>query len=59
MYIKQRGVLFADNNTGILSRITLLFSQKGFNIETITCSAACIPSVSIMTIAAYENDSHI
>lgn len=52
-------VLFVDNNSGVLNRITLLFSQKGFNIETITCSVTCIPSISRMTIVTEGNDDHI
>ncbi|EKV56876.1 acetolactate synthase small subunit [Brachyspira hampsonii] len=52
-------VLFVDNITGVLNRITLLFSQKGFNIETITCSATCVPSISRMTIVTEGDDSHI
>ena len=58
---KQRRVLvlFVDNNAGVLNRITLLFSQKGFNIETITCSVTCVPSISRMTIVTEGDDTHI
>lgn len=58
---KQRRVLvlFVDNNSGVLNRITLLFSQKGFNIETITCSVTCVPSISRMTIVTEGDDLHI
>ncbi|WP_295162143.1 acetolactate synthase small subunit [uncultured Brachyspira sp.] len=61
MYNNQRRVLvlFVDNSSGVLSRITLLFSQKGFNIETITCSVTCVPSISRMTIVTEGDDSHI
>lgn len=52
-------VLFVDNSAGVLNRITLLFSQKGFNIETITCSVTCVPSISRMTIVTEGDDSHI
>ena len=61
MNSKQRRVLvlFVDNSSGVLNRITLLFSQKGFNIETITCSVTCVPSISRMTIVTEGDDSHI
>ncbi|AEM22695.1 MULTISPECIES: acetolactate synthase small subunit [Brachyspira] len=58
---KQRRVLvlFVDNSSGVLNRITLLFSQKGFNIETITCSVTCVPSISRMTIVTEGDDTQI
>lgn len=58
---KQRRVLvlFVDNCSGVLNRITLLFSQKGFNIETITCSVTCVPSISRMTIVTEGDDTQI
>lgn len=61
MYNKQRRVLvlFVDNSSGVLNRITLLFSQKGFNIETITCSVTCVPSISRMTIVTEGDDTQI
>ncbi|WP_295156617.1 acetolactate synthase small subunit [uncultured Brachyspira sp.] len=61
MEAKQRRVLilFVDNSSGVLNRITLLFSQKGFNIEMITCSVTCVPSISRMTIVTEGDDSHI
>ena len=52
-------VLFVDNSSGVLNRITLLFSQKGFNIETITCSVTCVPSISRMTIVTEGDDTQI
>ena len=61
MNSKQRRVLvlFVDNSSGVLNRITLLFSQKGFNIETITCSVTCVPSISRMTIVTEGDDTQI
>ncbi|WP_300365870.1 acetolactate synthase small subunit [Brachyspira sp.] len=61
MEVKERRVLvlFVDNSSGVLNRITLLFSQKGFNIETITCSVTCVPTISRITIVTECDDSHI
>ena len=52
-------VLFADNNSGVLTRISLLFSQKGFNILSITASITCIPNISRITIVTEGDESQI
>lgn len=43
-------VLFVDNNPGVLTRISLLFSQKGFNILSITASITCVKNITRITI---------
>ena len=52
-------VLFVDNSSGVLTRICLLFSQKGFNILSITCSVTCYPNISRMTIVTEGDESQI
>lgn len=52
-------VLFADNNSGVLTRICLLFSQKGFNILSITASITCIPNISRITIVTEGDESQV
>ncbi|RKF21384.1 acetolactate synthase small subunit [Alginatibacterium sediminis] len=45
-----------ENESGALSRVTGLFSQRGFNIETLTVSATEDPTLSRMTITSYGDD---
>lgn len=52
-------VLFAENSSGVLTRVCLLFSQKGFNILSITCSVTCYPNISRMTIVTEGDESQI
>lgn len=52
-------VLFVDNSSGVLTRICLLFSQKGFNILSITCSVTCYPNISRMTIVTEGDEAQI
>ena len=52
-------VLFVDNSSGVLTRISLLFSQKGFNILSVTASVTCIPNISRLTIVTEGDESQI
>lgn len=52
-------VLFAENSSGVLTRVCLLFSQKGFNILSITCSVTCYPNISRMTIVTEGDEAQI
>ena len=52
-------VLFVDNSSGVLTRVCLLFSQRGFNILSITCSATCYPNIARMTIVTEGDESQI
>lgn len=42
--------ILADNNAGVLSRITGLFSRRGYNIESITAGVTADPRYSRITI---------
>lgn len=44
--------LLVDNNAGVLSRITGLFSRRGYNIESITAGATFNPQITRITIVA-------
>ena len=44
--------LLVDNNAGVLSRITGLFSRRGYNIESITAGATFNPQITRITIGA-------
>ena len=52
-------VLFVDNSSGVLTRVCLLFSQRGFNILSITCSATCYTNIARMTIVTEGDESQI
>ena len=41
--------LLVDNNSGVLSRITGLFSRRGYNIESITAGVTADPRLTIVT----------
>ena len=44
--------LLVDNNAGVLSRISGLFSRRGYNIESITAGVTADPRYSRITIVA-------
>lgn len=44
--------LLADNTSGVLSRISGLFSRRGYNIESITAGVTADPLISRITIVA-------
>jgi acetolactate synthase-1/3 small subunit len=45
-----------ENETGALSRVSGLFSQRGFNIESLTVAETSDSSLSRMTIVSTGND---
>ena len=45
-----------ENETGALSRVSGLFSQRGFNIESLTVAQTNDPSLSRMTIVSSGDD---
>lgn len=48
--------LLADNTSGVLSRISGLFSRRGYNIESITAGVTTDPRYSRITIVASGDD---
>ncbi len=48
--------LLADNRSGVLSRITGLFSRRGYNIESITAGVTADPRFSRITIVTNGDD---
>lgn len=49
--------VLVDNESGVLSQISRLFSRKGFNIESLAVGATDDPAVSRMTIEVLTNDN--
>ena len=52
------GVL-VSNEPGVLSRVSGLFSRRGFNIERLAVGPTLDPEVSRITIAVLGDDAHI
>ena len=48
--------LLADNTSGVLSRISGLFSRRGYNIESITAGATADPRYTRITIVTKGDD---
>lgn len=48
--------LLTDNTSGVLSRISGLFSRRGYNIESITAGNTADPRFSRITIVTYGDD---
>lgn len=48
--------LLVDNTSGVLSRISGLFSRRGYNIESITAGVTADPSITRITIVALGDD---
>ena len=50
--------VLVDNESGVLSQISRLFSRKGFNVESLAVGVTEDPAVSRMTIEVLANDNH-
>lgn len=50
--------VLVDNESGVLSQISRLFSRKGFNIESLAVGVTDDPKVSRMTIEVMTNENH-
>ena len=48
--------LLVDNTSGVLSRISGLFSRRGYNIESITAGGTADPRITRITIVAKGDD---
>ena len=48
--------LLVDNTSGVLSRISGLFSRRGYNIESITAGSTADPKYTRITIVATGDD---
>ena len=49
---KKAFQLLVENNSGVLSRISGLFSRRGYNIESITAGGTSNPGITRITIVA-------
>ena len=46
--------LLVDNTSGVLSRVSGLFSRRGYNIDSVTVGETENPAYSRMTVAAMK-----
>ena len=51
--------LLLENEPGALSRVVGLFSQRGYNIETLNVAATDDPTLSRLTLTTLGDDLHI
>ncbi len=49
--------VLVDNHFGVLSRISGLFSARGYNIESLCVGITADPTISRMTVAVYGDDT--
>lgn len=45
--------IFSENSVGLLSRVSLIFTRRGINIESISASSCSIPGVTKWIITAF------
>ena len=51
--------LLADNQSGVLARVSSLFCRRGFNIDSLTVSATNDPTVSRITVTVSGSDKEL
>lgn len=49
--------VLVDNEAGVLSQVSRLFSRKGFNVESLAVGATDNPAISRMTIEVLANEN--
>ncbi len=49
-------VLLVDNNAGVLTRVSSMFVQRGFNIDSLTVSSTDNPKISRITVTTTGDD---
>ena len=58
-YIKRQTLaVLVDNEAGVLSQVSRLFSRKGYNIESLAVGATENPNVSRITIDVLADEQH-
>lgn len=53
---KRYLVLFVENHVGVLTRITSLFVQRGFNIDSVTVSSTDMEGISRITVSSIGDE---
>lgn len=47
--------IFSENTVGLLSQVSVIFTRRGINIESISASTCSIPGIHKWTITAFSN----
>jgi acetolactate synthase-1/3 small subunit len=47
--------IFSENTVGLLNQVTIIFTRRGLNIETLSVSPSAIEGIHKFTITAYTN----
>lgn len=50
-------ILLVENNAGVLTRISSLFCQRGFNIDTLTVASTDDPNISRITVSCFGDEA--
>ena len=59
-YVTRRSLsVLVDNEAGVLSQVSRLFSRKGYNIESLAVGTTDDPAISRITIEVLADDKHI
>ena len=53
---QQYLILLVENNSGVLTRVSSLFCQRGFNIDSLNVSTTDNPNISRITIVTHGDD---
>jgi acetolactate synthase-1/3 small subunit len=51
--------IFSENTVGLLNQVTIIFTRRGLNIETLSVSPSAIEGIHKFTITAYTNKETI
>ena len=57
--IRQTLAVLVDNEAGVLSQVSRLFSRKGYNIESLAVGTTDDPTVSRITIEVMADQPHV
>ena len=49
--------ILADNQSGVLARVSSLFNRRGFNIDSLTVSATNDPAISRITVTTHGDEN--
>lgn len=55
---RQTLAVLVDNESGVLSQVSRLFSRKGYNIESLAVGTTDTPEISRITIEVLADESH-
>ena len=53
---QQYLILLVENHSGVLTRVSSLFCQRGFNIDSLNVSTTDNPNISRITIVSHGDD---